>query len=174
MRKVAALLDDPSTALGIPGLCRAVAYEPLDGGRPSVAVAWVDGRAPQGWLELDEHPRWDRGGVSVHRIAFFNRLPSLSRAAFVHHWTEQHAALAARHHPTMRRYVQNVVVSGGEIDGVAELGFASIDDMTSRVYDSDAGRRAIRDDVAQFIDPHTGVRVDGYERVLFDSRASSS
>ena len=166
MPKIACLVDDCSTAPPLDGLRRYVVYEPLDGVGPGAAFAWLDGAAPDGWLELDERPQWDRGGSAVYRITFFHRLPSLSRAEFARHWAEQHAPLAARHHPTLVRYVQNVVVAGGEVDGVAELGFASLEDMTKRVHDSDEGKAIIRADVATFLDLRSGTRVDGFERVL--------
>ena len=150
------------------GLRRYVVIEPFAGDVPAAAFAWIDGEAPDGWHELDERVQWDRGGSQVHRIVFFRRLPTLTRSEFAIHWSERHAPLAARHHPTMLRYVQNVVVSPGDVDGVAELGFASIDDMAHRTYDSPDGKRVIREDVARFIDGQSGHRVDGTPRVLLD------
>ncbi|HET9731027.1 MAG TPA: hypothetical protein VFR41_16470, partial [Acidimicrobiia bacterium] len=41
---------------------------------------------------------------------------------------------------------------GGNVDGIAELRFASRAEFDERYYRSDAGRRAIRADVAEFID----------------------
>ena len=166
MSKIGRLVDDWSTAPALQGLRRYVVYEPLDGSGPGAAFAWIESDVPEGWLELDERRQWDRGIAAVHRITFFHRLPSVSRAEFARHWTEEHAALAARHHPTVVRYVQNLVVSGGAVDGVAELGFASAEDMTQRVYDSPAGKAIIRADVATFLDLRAGVRVDGIQRVL--------
>ena len=75
-----------------------------------------------------------------------------------------HAPLARRHHPALSRYVQNVVVEpvtpgAAEVDGIAELGFRSIEDMTARMYDSPEGAAIIRADVHRFIDAATGWRV---------------
>jgi uncharacterized protein (TIGR02118 family) len=167
MPKIARLVDDWSGIPDLHDLRRYVVYEPLRGAGPAAALAWLEGDVPDGWLDLDERPQWDRGGSFVHRIVFFRRLPSVTRDEFARHWTEQHAPLAARHHPTLRRYVQNVVRSAGDVDGVAELGFADVDDMERRVYDSDEGKRVIREDVATFIDVRAGSRVDGRARVLY-------
>lgn len=143
-------------------------FDPIESGSPAAAIAWIDGDPPEGWLEVDERVQWDRGGSHVHRIIFFRRRSTLTREEFAAHWTNRHAPLAARHHPTMVRYVQNVVLSPGDVDGVAELGFASLDDLTHHVYDSPQGRLVIRDDVARFIDPHGGQRVDGRPRVVWE------
>ena len=166
MIKVTRLLDDWSTVPQLPDLRRYVVYQPLDGEGPAAAFAWLDGSVPTGWLELDERLQWERERAQIHRVVFFHRLPSLTRAEFARHWTERHAPLAARHHPTMVRYVQNLVRSEGEVDGVAELGFASREDMEQRVYDSEDGKRVIRDDVNRFIQPRAGTRVDATEHVL--------
>ena len=165
MPKLARLVDDWSTVPDLDGLRRYVVYEPVTGKGPTAAFAWVDGAATEGWLEVDERPRWDRGGSTIHRLSFFRRLPSIGRDEFARHWTE-HVPLAERHHPTLLRYVQNYVVSEGEFDGVAELGFAEADDMVHRVYDSEEGKRIIRADVAEFTDTSSATRVDGFERVL--------
>lgn len=66
-----------------------------------------------------------------------------------------HVPLALRHHPTMRKYVVNVVGgvrAGAEaLDSIAELSFDSLDDYRERLYDSDAGREIIARDVAGFM-----------------------
>ena len=46
-----------------------------------------------------------------------------------------------------------------EIDGIAELGFRSIEDMAARMYDSPEGTAIIRADVRRFIDAGAGWRV---------------
>jgi hypothetical protein len=166
VRKLARVLDDWPRAPDLRGAHRYVVYEPLRGDGPAVAFAWLDGSVPEGWLELEERPQWDRGGATVHRIVFFHRRQSLTRVEFARHWSERHAPLAARHHPTLLRYVQNIVLSDGDVDGVAELGFADVDDLRSRVYDSDEGKRMIREDALRFIDMGAGTRVDGHRRVF--------
>jgi uncharacterized protein (TIGR02118 family) len=100
----------------------------------------------------------------VTRISFMRRRPGLTRRQFADHWTNVHTPLARRHHPALRRYVQNVVVApltpeAPEVDGIAELGFRSIDEMNSRMYDSPEGTEIIRADVRRFIDTGAGWRV---------------
>jgi uncharacterized protein (TIGR02118 family) len=116
--------------------------------------------------EVDERPQWDDapGAAGVKRVIFIHRLPSIDRAAFAAHWSNDHAPLARRHHPALRRYVQNVVVArltddAPDIDGIAELSFASVADMRERMFDSDEGRDVIAADVATFIDLAAGSRI---------------
>ncbi len=66
-----------------------------------------------------------------------------------------HVPLALTHHPTMRKYVVNLVdhVPAGEpaYDSVAELSFDTQEDYERRLYDSDDGRRVVMEDVARFM-----------------------
>ena len=114
---------------------------------------------------VDERPQWDHGPTpeGVTRISFVRRRPGLTREQFADHWTNVHAPLARRHHPALWRYVQNIVVTrltpgAPEIDGIAELGFRSMDDMSAHMYDSPAGAEIIRADVRRFIDAGAGWR----------------
>jgi uncharacterized protein (TIGR02118 family) len=97
------------------------------------------------------------------------RRPELSHAAFVDHWLTRHVPLALAHHPGLSRYVTNVVdarlsPNGQPVDGIAELHFASERDRRERMFDSPAGERAIREDIARFIG-HTGAyRVAEYRQ----------
>jgi uncharacterized protein (TIGR02118 family) len=63
--------------------------------------------------------------------------------------------LAIRHHPTMRKYVVNVVegfrAGAEELDSIGELSFDSLADFHERLYDSDEGKRIIERDVARFM-----------------------
>ena len=132
--------------------------------------ALTGGRTVTGY-RVEERPRWDdaaeRQGPPVEgvtRISFVRRRPGLTRRQFADHWTNVHTPLARRHHPALWRYVQNVVVApltagAPEVDGIAELGFRSIDDMTARMYDSPEGTEIIRADVRRFIDTGAGWRV---------------
>src|SRR5207245_816987 len=97
-----------------------------------------------------ERVQWDSDDIApgVKRVSFIHRLPSLDRATFASYWAEHHARLARQHHPGVRRYVQNVVIAPltdgtPDIDGIAELSFASVDEMRTRLYDSDEGKAAI-------------------------------
>lgn len=93
-------------------------------------------------------------------FVFFGRRRDLSIGEFRAHWHDVHAPLALRHHIGMSRYVQHVVVEAADesVDGIAELHFPSVRDLSDRFYDSDEGVRAIATDVARF----TGRRADTY------------
>jgi uncharacterized protein (TIGR02118 family) len=106
---------------------------------------------------VEPRMQWDIGDATVTRISFVRRASGLTRDEFAHHWSERHAPLARVHHPGICRYVQNVVVEAltpdaPEIDGIAELGFASLADLRERMYDSPEGQQIIREDVLRFID----------------------
>jgi uncharacterized protein (TIGR02118 family) len=170
----------PRVAADIDGLRACLVHDAVDEGPPDVAgvmFAWADdvvdvdvdalagGRPVTGYL-VDERPQWDHVAPSegVTRISFVRRRPGLTREQFADHWTNVHSALARRHHPALCRYVQNVVVApltpgAPEIDGIAELGFRTIEDLAARMYDSPEGTAVIRADVRRFIDAGAGWRV---------------
>jgi len=113
---------------------------------------------------VDERVQWARGDPAITRISFVRRARGLTREDFARHWTQVHAPLARTHHPGICRYVQNVVVhqltpDAPAVDGIAELGFASIDDLRERMYDSPAGKEIIAADVREFIDVAAGWRM---------------
>ncbi|MCW5889727.1 MAG: EthD domain-containing protein [bacterium] len=91
----------------------------------------------------------------VKLIFCCRRRPELTPARYAELLLEGHVPLALRHHPTMRRYVVNVVeqVPAGfpAYDSVGELSFDTLEDYEQRLYDSDEGRRAIGRDVARFL-----------------------
>ena len=97
-------------------------------------------------------------------VSFMRRAEGLNHEQFVRHWTEQHTPLALEHHPGLWNYTQHVVrraytPGGRDIDGIAELHFASRDDFDNRFFDSDDGRQVIMDDVARFMGrPGSGQR----------------
>jgi len=104
-------------------------------------------------------------------VSFPQRAEGLTHEQFVRHWTECHAPLAVDHHIGMSRYVQHVVrraytPGGRTVDGIAELHFDTRDDFERRFYDSDEGRRLIRDDVAKFIAQRSSAAALMTERVL--------
>jgi uncharacterized protein (TIGR02118 family) len=112
---------------------------------------------------VEERLQWDDGLPlpKVTRISFVRRRSGLTREQFADHWSKVHAPLARRHHPALWRYVQNVVIEPltpdtPEVDGIAELGFQSMDDLSTRMYDSPEGRAIIRADVQRFIDVDAG------------------
>ena len=153
---------------------RCAVFTPETDG-PTVVMVWADdvppaealfGRPARRWV-VEERVQWDTddGAVpAVTQLSFVRRLPPLSRDAFAAHWSERHAPLARVHHPGIGRYVQHVVLDGDdETDGIAELGFPTRRDLEERMYDSDEGKRAIREDVARFLDLGAGWRILGIE-----------
>jgi len=121
------------------------------------------GRRFAAWV-VDEHrvKRAERTGPDgvvspgVKMISLMRRRPDLSREEFARHWTERHAPLALRHHVGLRDYTQNVVIEsltsdGADVDGIAELHFATWADFTDRFFDGPDGMRIIREDVARFM-----------------------
>jgi uncharacterized protein (TIGR02118 family) len=83
------------------------------------------------------------------------RRPELTHDAYVARLLDGHVPLALAHHPTMRRYVVNVVQgthgAAPELDSVGILCFDSMEDYRERLYDSPAGKERIAADVAGFI-----------------------
>jgi len=83
------------------------------------------------------------------------RRPDLTHERYAELLLRGHVPLALRHHPTMRKYVVNVVeglLAGAEpLDSIGELTFDTLDDFRERLYDSDEGRRIIERDVAGFM-----------------------
>jgi uncharacterized protein (TIGR02118 family) len=96
-----------------------------------------------------------RDGVAL--IGRVRRATGLTSPEFERHWYDVHRPLAIEHHVGMQRYVQNVVRShdhvtpGFEADGIAELGFESVEAFETQMYDDDNGRRIIEADVATFV-----------------------
>ena len=128
--------------------------EALTGGRPATGY------------RVEERLQWDNAppAAGVTRLSFVRRRPGITREQFADHWANVHSPLARRHHPALWRYVQNVVVApmaagAPEVDGIAELGFRSMEDMSARMYDSPEGAAIIRADVRRFIDAGAGWRV---------------
>ena len=95
------------------------------------------------------------------------RASGLTHAAFVELWLTRHVPLALRHHPGLIGYVTNVIdrrlaSRGPELDGIAELSFASLEALRAGMFDSAAGERVIRDDIARFIGRTAAYRVAEY------------
>jgi len=84
------------------------------------------------------------------------RRDDMTHAQFVDHWLGRHVPLALEHHPGLSRYVTNVVDArlspdAEEWDGIAELHFASAEDLRRGLFDSAAGEAIIRADIERFI-----------------------
>ena len=91
----------------------------------------------------------------VKLVFLCRRRSDLTHETYVERLLGGHVPLALRHHPTLRRYVVNVVegrrAGAEEIDSIGELSFDDLDDFRERLYDDDAGRRTIERDVAGFM-----------------------
>jgi uncharacterized protein (TIGR02118 family) len=92
----------------------------------------------------------------IKMVCPVRRLAGLSHGEFVDHWLGRHVPLALEHHPGLCRYVTNVVderlsPTGADWDGVAELHFASAEDLARGLFDSPEGEREIRRDMERFI-----------------------
>ena len=119
--------------------------------RPVAAIG-VDVADGERWFEVESAVRLDGPPGTLILWVFFDGRASLGREAALAHWRDVHAPLALQHHVGLCRYVQHVVVDGTDprVAAIAELHFASLDDLSQRFYDSDEGRRAIAADVASF------------------------
>jgi uncharacterized protein (TIGR02118 family) len=83
------------------------------------------------------------------------RRPDITHDRYAELLLGGHVPIALRHHPTMRRYVVNVVEEtrpgARELDSIGQLSFASLDDYRRRLYDSPEGERIVHADVARFM-----------------------
>ena len=105
---------------------------------------------PRDWAQGERSP-------GVFMISPVYRSAAIDAAAFDAHWRDRHAPLALCHHVGMWEYRQNVVrrvLTPGSppYDGIAQLGFATLDDFRERLYDSPEGARTIGDDIPRFLD----------------------
>jgi uncharacterized protein (TIGR02118 family) len=91
----------------------------------------------------------------IHLVFLCRGRPDITHADYATRLLEGHVPLALRHHPTMRRYVVNIVErslgDAPSLDSVGELWFDSLADYEERLYDSPDGRRIIAADVARFM-----------------------
>lgn len=91
----------------------------------------------------------------VKLIFLCRRKPELSHAQYVDRLLTGHVPLAIRHHPTMSKYVVNIVedspVGEVELDSIGELTFPSLAAFRDQLYDSEEGRDIIQRDVTGFL-----------------------
>lgn len=96
-----------------------------------------------------------RRSPGVKAIYLTRRPPGLSSEEAAKGWRE-HADTARTHHIGMTKYVQNGVREGITADapvihGFAELHFCSIEDLEQRMYDSEAGKAAIKEEASRLV-----------------------
>ena len=91
----------------------------------------------------------------VKLVFLCRRRPDMNHGDYADLLLRGHVPLALRHHPTMRKYVVNLVQglrAGAEtLDSIGELSFDTLADFRERLYDSEEGRRIIEQDVAGFM-----------------------
>jgi uncharacterized protein (TIGR02118 family) len=91
----------------------------------------------------------------VKLVFLCRRRPDLTHEQYVDRLLGGHVPLALRHHPTLRRYVVNIVEDTRgptpPLDSIGELWFDSLGDYRERLYDSAGGARVIARDVAGFL-----------------------
>ena len=91
----------------------------------------------------------------VKLIFLCRRRPDIDHARYAELLLEGHVPIALDHHPTLRKYVVNIVedcpAGAEELDSIGELSFASPADFRERLYDSPEGERIVHRDVARFM-----------------------
>src|SRR5438093_758752 len=91
----------------------------------------------------------------VKLVFLCRRRSDLTHERYVERLLGGHVPLALRHHPTLRRYVVNVVEHtrgpAPPLDSIGELAFASAEDVRGRIYLSPAGQAEIEADIPRFI-----------------------
>jgi uncharacterized protein (TIGR02118 family) len=110
-------------------------------------------------VHAKEHVMLDGPRTKVKFMSFLRRRPDITHEQFLTHWHDVHAPLVAsvqgfwKH---ARRYVQNHCIEGstrgfegGEISGIVELWFDSMDDYKSAA--AEPGIELIQEDERRFI-----------------------
>jgi uncharacterized protein (TIGR02118 family) len=91
----------------------------------------------------------------VKLLFLCRRRPDIGHQRYADLLLRGHVPLALRHHPTMRRYVVNIVeqspASFDDLDSVGELWFDRLADFRERLYDSPQGREIVERDVRGFM-----------------------
>ena len=91
----------------------------------------------------------------VKLIFLCHRRPDISHERYAQLLLGGHVPLARVHHPTLRRYVVNIVEQSPDgwdaLDSIGELCFDSLADFRQRLYGSPAGQAIIEQDVRGFM-----------------------
>jgi EthD domain len=101
------------------------------------------------------------------------RAPFLTHDSFDAHWRDNHSRIHVASSPGTCHYEQLIIdealTSGApEWDGVGLLSFASAPDYTERLFDGEAGQRAIFEDIPRFLDLEQGETLPATEYVYRD------
>src|SRR5438094_10152959 len=104
---------------------------------------------------LTDAPARRRTACMVKLVFLCRRRSDLTHERYVELLLGGHVPLALRHHPTLRRYVVNVVEDtrgpAPPLDSIGELWFDTLADYRERLYDSPAGAGIIARDGAGFM-----------------------
>jgi len=91
----------------------------------------------------------------VKLVFLCRRRPDITHERYVECLLRGHVPVALAHHPTLRRYVVNIVEescgAAPPLDSIGELWFDSLADYRERLYDSAEGARIVERDVAGFL-----------------------
>src|SRR2546427_7490448 len=91
----------------------------------------------------------------VKLLFLCRRRPDITHERYAELLLRGHVPLALRHHPTLRRYVVNIVEDtrgpAPPLDSIGELWFDTLADYRERLYDSPEGAGIIARDVAGFM-----------------------
>ena len=139
--------------------CEVYVTDP--GPRPATAVVLGADDAPGciASYEAEDREVWDEpiSGEVYSMFAFFR--PPAGKDDWLDCY-RQHAEVARVHHPGIKRYVQDVVVSqSGEerwhMSAISELHFAGRDSYRDEFWLSDDSREIVQRDFERFSDPST-------------------
>ena len=91
----------------------------------------------------------------VKLVFLCRRRPDITHERYAELLLGGHVPIALRHHPTLRKYVVNIVERSQPglpaLDSVGELSFETLADYRERLYDSPEGERIVHRDVAGFM-----------------------
>ena len=122
---------------------------------------------------VDPAPAAEQDTPMVKLVFLCRRRPGVTHDRYVDWLLGEHVPLALRHHPTLRRYVVNVVEGtrgpAPALDSIGELWFDSLTDYRERLYDGPEGERLITHDVSRFLGG-----ADGYATVEHVQRAPAA
>jgi uncharacterized protein (TIGR02118 family) len=165
LRHWSACTPHPGAESPHPPSVTAVVFARLAPGTTPDPAAWFPD--PVDAYLVDEQVRWVGAGpdaCGLVQCSAVRRRAGLDRDTFAAHWRTVHAPLVAEHHPGVVHYAQNVVrdvltPGAPEVDGFAELGFATVADHRDRFYASEASRAVVGADVDRFLDRSRGWRM---------------
>jgi EthD domain len=101
------------------------------------------------------------------------RLPFLTHEQFDAHWRDNHSRVHVKASPGTCHYEQLIInealtPDAPEWDGVGLLSFASATEYTERLFDGEAGQKAIFEDIPRFVDIERGETLPATEYVYRD------